>query len=155
MSRIVQPDRWPGLAAIAKEGLAQSRPMSRRPPLPFSSRFALWLFACALLLKAAVPLLASASAEVQGKALVEVCTVYGVKTIALDGEPAPDHPAAHAGDHCPLSAVVALGGPAPEAAAAVVPASAVFAWLPPATAPPVDASARWLAQRHHAPPLIA
>ena len=129
--------------------------MSRRP-LPFSSRFALWLFACALLLKAAVPLLASASAEAQGKALVEVCTVYGVKTIALDGELAPAQAATHAGDHCALSAVVALGtpGPAPVAFAAL--SSIAFAHAPPASAPSLPgASARWLAQRHHAPPPIA
>lgn len=149
MPRIVQRPR--------SEGLAQLRPMFRRPSSAFSSRFAVWLFACALLLKAAVPLLASASAEVQGKALIEVCTVYGVKTIALDNDSAPEHQAAHSGDHCALSAVVALGAPASSADATVptATASGLFTLLPPATASPVDASARWLSQRHHAPPAIA
>lgn len=129
--------------------------MFRRPASAFNSRFAVWLFACALLLKAAVPLLASASAEAQGKALVEVCTVYGVKTVALDGEPAQDHAATHAADHCALSAVVALGAPVPMASVAVAPATTPFTLRPAATAPPVDASARWLTQRYHAPPAIA
>lgn len=130
--------------------------MSRRPPSALiRSRFALWLFACALLLKAAVPLLASASAEAQGKALVEVCTVYGVKTIVLDGEPAPDHQATHAGDHCALSAVVALAAPQPASPApAVAPGTPhLLPAAQPATAP--DASARWRAQLKQGPPALA
>lgn len=133
-------------------GLAQSRPMSRRS-LP--SRFALWLFACALLLKAAVPLLASASVEVQGKALVEVCTVYGVKTITLDGEPAHDQKATHASDHCALSAVMALAAPQAEATifSAARPLQAAAAGAPTTTAQ--DASARWRAQLKQGPPALA
>ena len=38
---------------------------------PSANRWALWAFAMALLLKAAMPLLAAASAELQGKTLVE------------------------------------------------------------------------------------
>ena len=129
--------------------------MSRRPSLPFSSRFALWLFACALLLKAAVPLLASASAEVQGKALVEVCTVYGVKTITLDGGQAPDHPATHAGDHCALSAVMALAAPQPAAVASVAPREAQALPAPRVASAAPDASARWRAQLKQGPPSLA
>ncbi len=126
--------------------------MSRRP---LSTRFALWLFACALLLKAAVPLLASASAEAQGKALVEVCTVYGVKTIALGGEPAPEHAATHAGDHCALSAVMALAAPHEAVAAGVAPRAPQV--LPAPRAAPVasDASARWRARLKQGPPALA
>jgi hypothetical protein len=118
------------------------------------SRFAFWLFACALLLKAAVPLLASASAEAQGLALIEVCTVYGVKTVTLDGEPAQDHQGTHTGDHCALSAVMALDAPQPTALgrapepslAAASPLGVVHAAL--------DASAHWMARLHHGPPRL-
>jgi hypothetical protein len=128
--------------------------MSRRP-LPFSSRFALWLFACALLLKAAVPLLASASAEAQGKALVEVCTVYGVKTITLDGDTAPDHQATHAGDHCALSAVMALAAPHAAVAAKVAPRAPQVLPAPRVAPVAADASARWRAQLKQGPPALA
>jgi hypothetical protein len=114
-----------------------------------------WLFACALLLKAAVPLLASASAEAQGKALVEVCTVYGVKTIALDGEPAPDHQATHAGDHCALSAVLALAAPQPAALPALAPGAPQAVPSPQAVDTAPDASARWRARLKQGPPALA
>jgi hypothetical protein len=119
------------------------------------SRWALWLFACALLLKAAVPLLASASAGAQGKALIEVCTVYGVKTIALDGEPAPDHQATHAGDHCALSAVMALAAPQPAVVVNVEPRAAQAGPAPQAVDAAPDASARWRAQLKQGPPALA
>ncbi|MBL0728491.1 DUF2946 family protein [Piscinibacter sp. HJYY11] len=129
--------------------------MSRRPFSAFNSRFAVWLFACALLLKAAVPLLASTSAEAQGKALVEVCTVYGVKTIALDGEPAPDHQATHAGDHCALSAVMALAAPQLAAADSVAPPVRQVLPAPRAATTPPDASTRWRARLKQGPPALA
>lgn len=130
--------------------------MSRRPVCArFSSRFALWLFACALLLKAAVPLLASASAEARGLALIEVCTVYGVKTIALDGEPAPDHAATHAGDHCALSAVMALAAPQPAALPAVAPGAPRAMPSPQAEPTAPDASTRWRARLKQGPPALA
>lgn len=129
--------------------------MSRRPFSAFNSRFAVWLFACALLLKAAVPLLASTSAEAQGKALVEVCTVYGVKTIALDGEPASDHQATHAGDHCALSAVMALAAPHPAAVDRVVPRVRQVPEAPRVATTMPDASTRWRAQLKQGPPALA
>ncbi|HET7791958.1 MAG TPA: DUF2946 family protein [Rhizobacter sp.] len=124
--------------------------MSRRP---WSSQLALWAAVFALLLKAAVPLLASASAQAQGKALVEVCTVYGVATVALDDDgPQPEHAVTHAGDHCALNALAALA--VPEVAKPVA-----FMSLP-ATAPPraqpsqqaPDACATWVARLKHGPP---
>jgi hypothetical protein len=129
--------------------------MFRRPSSShFSARFAVWLFACALLLKAAVPLLASASAEVQGKALIEVCTVYGVKTIALDGEPAPDHQATHAGDHCALSAVLALAAPQPSGLPTLAAGAPRSVPSPQAVDTAPDASARWRARLKQGPPAL-
>jgi hypothetical protein len=124
-----------------------------------ASRWAAWAFAFALLLKAAVPMLASAAAQAQGKALVEVCTVYGVATVGIDGpgtRPAPDHVGAHGQDHCALTALLALTALEPQALA-----------LPPETARrPVlgvphcspmahDACATWVARRKHGPPRSA
>jgi hypothetical protein len=123
-----------------------------------SPRWALWLFAAALLLKAAMPMLASASAHAQGKAVVEVCTVYGVSLVALDGQdpaPASDHFADHAGSHCALSALTAFVD-APAAAAPVL--SARSAGPEPCRhARPLapDASAAWVAGLKHGPPALA
>ena len=60
--------------------------------------FVLWLLALLVLLKAAVPLLASAAASMREVATVEVCTVYGVQTVAVAPE-AIDAPALHATGH--------------------------------------------------------
>jgi hypothetical protein len=124
-----------------------------------SSRWALWVFAAALLLKAAMPLLASASAHAQGKAVVEVCTVYGVSLVALDGQdpaPAPDHLADHGVQHCALNALTALVEPPANAA------PAIRGPLPVEPAPRVqatplapDASAAWVARLKHGPPALA
>lgn len=123
-----------------------------------STRWALWAFAAALLLKAAMPLLASTSAQAQGKALVEVCTVYGVALVPLDGgDPPPSDPAGgHAADHCVLTALATLAGGDPPATAVVGAAYAPAA--PPQAGPPVtrrDASAAWVALRKHGPPATA
>ena len=129
--------------------------MSRRP---LSTRFALWLAMCALLLKAAVPMLASASAQVQGKTLVEVCTVYGVATVALDdqeSQPLPEHAQAHSGDHCALTALMAFA--APEAQPLAVPGARPTA-APPLSHPSAqapDACATWVARLKHGPPAFA
>ena len=123
-----------------------------------SPRWTLWVFAAALLLKSAMPFLASASARVQHKALVEVCTVYGVALVAPDGDgpaeaPAHDQSNAHAGDHCALTALAALAPAQPPLPSA--------ARLPTAGPPPVcvhtpsqapDASAMWVARLKHGPP---
>jgi hypothetical protein len=122
-----------------------------------SSRWALWVFAAALLLKAAMPMLASASAHAQGKAVVEVCTVYGVSLVALDGQdpvPAPDHLAEHGAQHCALSGLTALIEPPIAAAAMTLQAPSPTESAPPARAAPraPDASAAWVARLEHAPP---
>lgn len=110
-------------------------------------------FAVALLLKAAVPLLAHAAASAQGKALVEVCSVYGVRTVALDATPtAPATDTAHHADHCVLGGLLTLGGTTPDSPS-LVPGAAPAEWSGPrGLAPPPDASARWLTGLSHAPP---
>ena len=132
------------------------------PPRPthFTRRLAIWVALCALLLKAAVPLLASVSAQAQGLALVEVCTVYGVSLVPLAGdghESAPDHSTDHdGGGHCALTALTTLAAADPL----------VFAPLP---ALPGDASrarghassqardlcATWVARLKHGPPAFS
>ena len=57
-------------ALSAARGLAGTIAPVQCPPSS-SLRWALWVFAAALLLKAAMPMLASASAQAQGKAVVE------------------------------------------------------------------------------------
>lgn len=124
-------------------------------------RWAAWAFAFALLLKAAVPMLASASAQAQGKTLVEVCTVYGVATVALDhthseGAPAgPDHAGAHGQEHCALTALLALAAFTPQAIGAALPSAAPrsLALRNPRSAPPApDVCATWVARLKHGPP---
>jgi hypothetical protein len=128
----------------------------------------------ALLLKAAVPMLASAAAHAQGKAVADICSVYGVRSVVAssgyehaaqdhhagheghDG-PSPDHGSssgsAHAGDHCALTALAALAPPdEPQAAMferihrAAHRAVAAGAVFAP------DAAALWAAELQHGPP---
>jgi hypothetical protein len=125
---------------------------------PTPARWTAWVFAVVLLLKAAVPLLATASAHAQGKTLVEVCTVYGVATVALDGQdstPAPDHATPHAGDHCALTGLAALAAPGtpPPMAPMPGPIGTVALAHPSPQAP--DACATWVARLKHGPPALA
>ena len=128
--------------------------MNLRKP---SSRWALWVFAAALLLKSAMPWLASASAQLQGKALVEVCTVYGVSLLPPGGDgQAPEHPADHSSEHCALSALTASAELEPPALAPViVPARAALSSRTHAPSPVPDASAAWVARLQHGPPTLA
>lgn len=116
-----------------------------------------WVFALALLLKAAVPMLAATAAQVQGKALAEVCTVYGVATVAADAADPAGHEGGttHATEHCGLAGWVAMAAPA-------LPTAAVPACLTTVGARPVahhpqrhDACAAWAARLAHAPPRAA
>lgn len=124
------------------------------------SRWALWAFALALLLKAAVPLLASVSAQWQGKSLAEVCTVYGVSTVALgtqDPAPVPDHGdgVAHGSEHCTLTALMALTVPEPQTqppSLAPQRAGSTLVGHPAPRAP--DACGTWMARLKHGPPLL-
>lgn len=122
-----------------------------------------------LLLKAALPLLAVGAAQAQGRTLVEVCTVYGVKTVALDAaasqvlaDAADSDDGSHSGiaapggEHCALAAMVAVSAPGTGLATEALPSSSE-GLPPPATAPPrtaLDATALWAARLHHAPPIL-
>lgn len=105
-----------------------------------------------------MPMLASASAHAQGKAVVEVCTVYGVSLVALDGQdpaPATDHLADHGNEHCALSALTALLEPPTgllPALPAVRPAEPAVRQQGRLFAP--DASAEWVARLKHGPPAL-
>ena len=157
-----------------------------------------------LVMKAGVPVLAATAAFLQGKAVAEICAIYGVRTSvqvgselarsALLSAAAAEHHGhaghAHDADHAehagPLHDVaLASAGHAPDPASphgsaqdrehcaltglAVCAVSTVAGleatpWLAalqvadlpaPAPAPMRDASARWLAERIHAPPSAA
>lgn len=128
---------------------------------PLRTALWLWLVVAVFLLKAATPLLALAAANARGVALAEVCSVYGVRMVAVEvavesspGDmPTTPHDGGQA--HCVLSTVlhsvplatlpaaVWLHAPAPQ------PVSRQVAARPA----PADARQRWLAAQLHAPPL--
>ncbi len=127
-----------------------------------SSRWALWAFAAALLLQSAMPWLASASAQLQGRTLVEVCTVYGVALVqpgpgatGSADEPA-DHPSAHTGTDCALTALAALALVDPPLLVPL-PALRRETVSSPAHASSLacDACARWVTRLQHGPPSFA
>ena len=121
------------------------------------SRAWLWAMVALLLLKAAVPLLAMAAAQSRGVALVEVCSVYGVRTVAVDGpaEPAPIHAAGEG--HCTLASLLGPWAPVPAAALPQIPISAAIdgPTVELGGPPRADASQRWLTAQLHAPPHTA
>ena len=124
-----------------------------------STRWALWVFAAALLLKSAMPWLASASAQMQGKTLVEVCTVYGVSLVVQAGgaiEPAPGHPSDHGSEHCALTALTVLAQLEPPALApAMVPLRGASPPRAHRSSQAPDACATWVARLKHGPPAFA
>ncbi len=126
---------------------------------PLSRRLALWAFAMALLLKAAMPLLATASAELQGKTLVEVCTVYGVSLVPLESsgqQPAPEPMSQHGGEHCALTALASLAPPEPPSLVlAPVPLHEAAAPRAHPSSQAPDACATWVARLKHGPPTLS
>ena len=124
-----------------------------------SSRLTLWVFAAALLLKAAMPFLASASAQMQGKAVAAVCTVYGVSLVPLAGDghdPAPEHAPDHGGEHCALTALTVLAtSDLPELASARSSIRHAEPLRVQRPAPARDACAAWVARLKHGPPSFA
>jgi hypothetical protein len=126
--------------------------LARRPLL------LLWLVAV-LLLKASAPLIAATAAHQRGVPLAEVCSVYGVRTVAVDEDhqSAPEPQAEHAGEHCsltPLLGAVLLDGE--SLAVDMRPASTAVRTIHPRPfALPVDRHLAWLAGRTHAPPVAA
>lgn len=116
----------------------------------------LWVFAAALLLKAAVPFLASASAEWQGKSVAEICTAYGVVTVPMPQDGSSHEPAAaHGGEHCALLALPSL---AAAPAQVVLPGPGLAPAAAPAVAPCDEgrphACATWVARLKHGPPRL-
>lgn len=132
-----------------------------------------------LLLKAAVPLLASVAAQAQGKGVAEICDVYGVSLPSQQahaGHAEHMHPAGHAsdaghaghaghgepgsdsrhrGDHCVLTALSALVTPASLEGADLAVAKGSLAYTHSASDRPdrtPDASARWAVLLKHGPP---
>ncbi|MGH8797087.1 MAG: hypothetical protein ACREXI_08540, partial [Caldimonas sp.] len=141
-----------------------------------SHRLARWTVHVAvfvLLLKAAVPLLASVAAQAQGKGVAEICDVYGVALPthqaradhpehahhaghaghAIDaghaghaghGEPGSD--SRHRGDHCVLTALSTLATPASLEGVDLAVANGALAYTHAASERSdraPDASARW------------
>ena len=143
-----------GAAVIMRTAMSPLRPLSSRIPHP---RAWLWAMVALLLLKAAVPLLAIAAAHGQNVALVEVCSVYGVRTVPVDAPAEPAAPHASADSHCTLASLLGPWAPVPMAALPPLPAAQTAAAprVAPGHAAPVDASQRWLTARLHAPPLTA
>ena len=151
-------------------------------PSLFRYRATALAFAFALVLKAFVPLLASASAAMQGVGVGEICSVYGVTLPMLgapasttadhlghgahaghlghdgggDHEPAsqPAHGRTTGGDHCALTALVTFAsGGDPTASPAWTKTASFFARAD-ADTPRVgrDAAACWAVLIAHAPP---
>ena len=138
-----------------------------------SSRVMLWAAVLALLLKAAVPMFAAGAAHVRGVPVAEVCPVYGVALPSANaGEHAAHHhhaghagaptdpsdhnqhdAAAHAGDHCALTALATF---APHEASpllfATPRASLPHPRLQSSFDAIADAHAEWAARLQHAPP---
>jgi hypothetical protein len=133
---------------------------SRTPFAQLRRQAALLLcLVCALtLFKAATPWLAAWSAQQQGVAMAEVCSVYGVRTVAVDA--APTTPAEHApssdhaNEHCALAAVVAaaVSTPALSAVALHAPAAQALALNEADQLVPPDATRHWVAALKHGPP---
>jgi len=121
------------------------------------------MVALVLLLKAAVPMLAAASAQAQGRALADVCTVYGVVTVvsAVPGSDEPrgptskEHAAGHVGDPCALTALTASAAPAPRDAVVQRPARCHVDKPQTAGPQPHDPLDRWLSRLEHGPPIGA
>jgi hypothetical protein len=132
------------------------------------TRWTVTLAVVALLLKAAVPMLASAAAQLQGKSVAQVCDVYGVALPqqhdhAQHAEHAAHHGGHHSGsdaathksDHCALTALAAFA--AHDVALASLPPAPRSAGVEtPATFPAIrDACAAWAARLKQGPPAAA
>ena len=120
-----------------------------------------------------MPLLATASAQARGKAVVEVCTVYGMSMMSVDGDrsvalaapvaggtvlPKPVGDAtAHLDHQCPLPALAALALAAdPPPLVAPAHSRSVGQRGAAATAPAgFDAPGAWIAGHKQGPPKLA
>lgn len=130
--------------------------LQRLRAFPARRPWLLWLLVFVVLLKAAVPLLAVSSARERGVSLAEVCSVYGVRTLADDQEPDSTKQSEHASSQdcalTPLLGAAILAAPTLAAVELHAPAPLHFT-APAESLSPRDASLAWLASRTHAPPL--
>lgn len=131
---------------------------SVRASTRWATRWPVWVFAAALLLKAAMPWLASESAQLQGKTAFEICSVHGVSIDAASAGkdmPAPER-SSQRSEHCALTALGALAT-AEAPLLSPIPVLVHEAGRPrshtASDAP--DASATWIARRKHGPPAHA
>lgn len=118
-----------------------------------------WALALLVLVKAAVPLLATVAAGTRGVDLVEVCSIYGTRTVEVTaqvGDKSAPQTAGHsvADGHCALSSVLGPAAPSVHAESlAVVARSEALPLHAPLAAPDrADPVLRWLVGRLHAPP---
>lgn len=156
---VLSLNRGPELPVLTTESRSVRHNRIVKLSRHLSSRWALWAFAAALLLKSAMPFLASASAQLQGKALVEVCTAYGVELApsTRDSHELPtDRAPGHGSEHCALTALSALATAEPPVVAPMPLAAGHVISLrahPSSSAP--DACAAWVARLKHGPPPLA
>ena len=122
-----------------------------RRPTRFRRATALWVVGM-LLLQSAMALFAAEAARAQSRALVEVCTAFGVATVPVDSDPA--HTPAKAGGHgdCLLTHL-GVGVPGTDAIAPVAAIPAAVATVGAGCWQPTrDRCAAWYTGKVHAPP---
>jgi hypothetical protein len=133
----------------------------------------------ALLLNAAMPMLATAAAAIQGVAVADVCEVYGVSLpaqgphaghamhmahasghgmsmgAAADNAAHHEHGSSgpHKAGHCALTGLAGLAPPGAVATTPVPVRADFLVDLLPSHGVVFDATARWAARMEHAPPL--
>lgn len=133
----------------------------------FMSRWVLWAAICTLVLRAGMPLLATAAAHLRDVPVGEVCDVYGVAlpsaTVGVPSAHVHHHHAGHTGhgsnpssphsdDRCALTGLGALAAPC---AVVAVQASAHAGEMdvePGICTSLHDACATWAARRKQGPP---
>jgi hypothetical protein len=156
-------------------GWLQNARVSARHAL---SRFVTWLAVFILLMRSAVPALATSVAHWRGVSVAEVCAAYGVAlpTVPATGHPEhghlhargndgeakpgshgfPDHDAAvHGGDHCALAASAALPAHGEVAAIPGAAPGSVPSGSHDAGTCWFDPFKAWAARLEHAPPVPA
>lgn len=130
--------------------------------VPRSHLLAAWGLTWLLLLNAAVPMLARLAADLQGKAVGDVCALHGLPS-------APHEHHDHHGDapsdgdadldprlkHCPLAALPMLAAPATTGAHVVAPLAVAGSDAEWPESLGHDAVAAWVARLKHGPPSLS
>jgi hypothetical protein len=141
--------------------------MHRMRRSSWSMRTWLWVIACTLVLKAAVPLFAAGAAHLQGVPVGSICGIYGVTLPTAKTDPhahhhehhghgsasgdAPHHSSADR-EHCALTGLASMA--AWDTPTLPAPALSVHRQVQPrlATHCAADACAAWAARMQHPPP---